>query len=98
MYNLFVFLRIYNLKEASKYNRQISNNASNHLDSMRSALAAANYKLQIMPPEDVIVGEKSFASRFLLEALNELYGVTDDIEKEIFEVEDVSEIVFFTYF
>ena len=57
---------------------------------MRSALAAANYKLQIMPPEDVIVGEKSFASRFVLEALNELYDVTNGIEKEIFNIEDVS--------
>ncbi|XP_065356667.1 uncharacterized protein daed [Calliphora vicina] len=81
--------QIYHLKEASNYNQQIISNASNHLNSMRSALAAANYKLQIMPPEDVIVGEKSFASRFVLEALNELYGVTDDIEKEISEMEDI---------
>lgn len=56
---------------------------------MRSALTAANYKLQIMPPDDVIVGEKSFASRFVLEALNELYGVTDDIDKEIKGIEEV---------
>ncbi|XP_023295831.2 uncharacterized protein LOC111678650 [Lucilia cuprina] len=81
--------QIYYLKEASNYNRQIINNASNHLDSMRSALAAANYKLQIMPPEDVIVGEKSFASRFVLEAINELYGVTEDIEEEISEMEEI---------
>ena len=84
------FSRICHLKEASNYNRQIINNASSHLESMRSALAAANYKLQIMPPEDVIVGEKSFASRFVLEALNELYDATDGIEKEIFDIEDVS--------
>lgn len=56
---------------------------------MRSAMAAANYKLQIMPPEDVVVGEKSFASRFVLEALNELYGVADDIDNEISDIEEV---------
>lgn len=56
---------------------------------MRSALVAANYKLQIMPPEDVIVGEKSFASRFVLEALQELYGATDEIDKDILEIEEV---------
>ncbi|KAM7352856.1 daedalus [Cochliomyia hominivorax] len=81
--------QIYQLKEASNYNREIVNNASKHLDCMRSAMAAANYKLQIQPPEDVIVGEKSFASRFVLEALNELYGVADDIDNEITEVEKV---------
>lgn len=85
------------MKDAFNYNRQIINNASNHLESMRSALAAANYKLQIIPPEDVIIGEKSFASRFVLEALNELYGVTDGIENEILEIEDVSKIVNVNY-
>lgn len=56
---------------------------------MRSALAAANYKLQIIPPDDVIVGEKSFASRFVLEALNGLNSVTRDIDRELYELEEV---------
>lgn len=90
-----IFLRIYHLKEASTYNTTILNNAGNHLDSMHSALAAANYKLEIMPPEDVIVGEKSFASRFVLEALNELYGATEEIEKEISEVQNVSLFIWY---
>lgn len=64
---------------------------------MRSALAAANYKLQIMPPDDVIVGEKSFASRFVLEALNELYGVSDDIDKEIKSIEEVCTLLLCPY-
>ncbi|XP_075152140.1 daedalus isoform X1 [Haematobia irritans] len=81
--------QICHLNEAYSYNRKIVNNASQHLETMRSALAASNYKLQIMPPDDVIVGEKSFASRFVLEALDELYGVTDDIEKEMQEIEEV---------
>ncbi|XP_075152141.1 daedalus isoform X2 [Haematobia irritans] len=80
--------QICHLNEAYSYNRKIVNNASQHLETMRSALAASNYKLQIMPPDDVIVGEKSFASRFVLEALDELYGVTDDIEKEMQEIEE----------
>uniref|UniRef100_A0A1I8M7H6 SAM domain-containing protein n=1 Tax=Musca domestica TaxID=7370 RepID=A0A1I8M7H6_MUSDO len=83
------YKQICQLKEAYSYNRKILNNANQHLETMRSALAAANYKLQIMPPDDVIVGEKSFASRFVLEALNELYGVTDDIDKEIKSIEEI---------
>uniref|UniRef100_A0A1I8NT11 SAM domain-containing protein n=1 Tax=Stomoxys calcitrans TaxID=35570 RepID=A0A1I8NT11_STOCA len=83
------YAQICQLKEAYAYNRKIVSNANHHLETMRSALAATNYKLQIMPPVDVIVGEKYFASRFVLEALNELYSATDDVEKEMEEIEQM---------
>ncbi|XP_053961809.1 uncharacterized protein LOC128865442 [Anastrepha ludens] len=71
------------LPEAEMYNNEIVINATEHLENMRSALCAANYKLKIMPPEDIVVGEKSFASRFVLEALAELNTITYEIDKEI---------------
>ncbi|XP_017475611.1 PREDICTED: uncharacterized protein LOC108365907 [Rhagoletis zephyria] len=71
------------LVEAETYNGEIVSNAIDHLENMRSALRATNYKLKIMPPDDIVVGEKSFASRFVLEALTELQTVTGEIDKEV---------------
>uniref|UniRef100_A0A1A9WEW5 Uncharacterized protein n=1 Tax=Glossina brevipalpis TaxID=37001 RepID=A0A1A9WEW5_9MUSC len=67
------------LEKAQTYNRQIFMNASNHLEIMRRSLTAANYKVQIWPPDDVILGEKLFASRFVVKALDELDSLTNDI-------------------
>nr|XP_014086418.1 uncharacterized protein LOC106614977 isoform X2 [Bactrocera oleae] len=71
------------LPEAKTYNCEILGKAIDHLDNMRSALSAINYKLKILPPDDIIVGEKSFASRFVLESLAELKALTFEIDKEI---------------
>ncbi|XP_011178487.1 uncharacterized protein LOC105209658 isoform X1 [Zeugodacus cucurbitae] len=71
------------LPEAKEYNCEILGKAIDHFDNMRSALSATNYKLKILPPDDIIVGEKSFASRFVLESLAELKAVTYEIDKEI---------------
>ncbi|KAL9925412.1 daedalus [Glossina fuscipes fuscipes] len=77
------------LEEAQSYNRKIIMNASGHLEILRAGLASANYKLQILPPDDVILDEKSFASRFVLEALNELHGLTDVINGELEELKEI---------
>ncbi|XP_067626260.1 uncharacterized protein daed [Eurosta solidaginis] len=84
------YKNICDMPEAEMYNREIVDNAIDHLENMRSALSAANYKLKIMPPEDIVVGEKSFASRFVVEALTELKTVTTEIDKE---VEDLSKLI-----
>uniref|UniRef100_A0A1A9VI51 SAM domain-containing protein n=1 Tax=Glossina austeni TaxID=7395 RepID=A0A1A9VI51_GLOAU len=80
---------ICHLEEAQTYNRKIVMNASGHLEFMRTGLASANYKLQILPPDDVILGEKSFASRFVLEALNELYSLTNGVNGELEELKKI---------
>lgn len=77
------YKEICELPEAKTYNCEILGKAIDHLDNMRSALSAINYKLKILPPDDIIVGEKSFASRFVLESLAELKAVTFEIDKEI---------------
>ena len=60
-----------------------------HLDTMQKALNVSNYKLQLMPPDDSLVDEKSFASRFTQDALSELSGVSNEIELELLEIEEV---------
>lgn len=65
---------------------------------MRSALSATNYKLKILPPDDIIVGEKSFASRFVLESLAELKAVTFEIDKEIDDLAKVLVIIYVLVF
>uniref|UniRef100_A0A1A9ZEX9 SAM domain-containing protein n=1 Tax=Glossina pallidipes TaxID=7398 RepID=A0A1A9ZEX9_GLOPL len=77
------------LEEAQTYNRKIIMNASGHLETMRAGLASANYKLQILPPDDVILGEKSFASRFVLQALSELYSLTNGVNGELEELKKI---------
>ncbi|XP_017859278.1 PREDICTED: uncharacterized protein LOC108611262 [Drosophila arizonae] len=70
-------------KAAQKYNNQIVGNAANHLMYLRSSLAATNYKLQVLPPEDLIVGDKRYASRFALEALNSVQTISDELNKDL---------------
>ncbi|CAD6998377.1 uncharacterized protein LOC101449642 [Ceratitis capitata] len=80
------FKNICDIHEAKMYNGEIMSNAIDHMENMRSALSATNYKLKIFPPDDIIVGDKSFASRFVLEALTELKTVTSEIDKELEEL------------
>lgn len=81
------YTQIMESEEAQLYNETILKRTTAHLDSMRSALAAANYKLKIVPAEDIVLGEKNFASRFVLDALDELHRVTNDIEVQLKEFE-----------
>ncbi|XP_055903857.1 uncharacterized protein LOC129939759 [Eupeodes corollae] len=81
------YTQIKDSKEAQLYNDTILKRTSSHLEAMRSALAAANYKLKIIPSEDVVVGEKNFASRFVLDALDELQRVTNEIDFQLNELD-----------
>lgn len=55
---------------------------------MNSSLSAANYKLKYSPcVENIILGDKNFASKFVVEALNELKTATKDIDCEIKQIE-----------
>lgn len=61
-----------------------------HLIAMKSSLAAANYKLKYSPCiENIILGDKNFASKFVVEALNELKNATKDIDSGINEIEEI---------
>lgn len=81
------YTQILESQEAQLYNETILKRTSAHLGAMRSALTAANYKLKFIPSEDVVVGEKNFASRFVLEALEELKRVTNEIEVQLNELD-----------
>lgn len=78
---------ICNTPEANAYNNQILGNAGNHFMSLRASLAATNYKLQVMPPEDVVVGDKRYASYFALETLQKVKLITDEIGKDLRKIE-----------
>lgn len=75
---------------AKGYNNQIVGNAANHLTFLRSSLTATNYKLQMMPPEDVIVGDKRYASRFALDALNSVQSISDELAKDLRKLEQMT--------
>ncbi|XP_034474714.1 uncharacterized protein LOC117781936 isoform X2 [Drosophila innubila] len=75
---------------AKGYNNQIVGNAANHLTFLRSSLTATNYKLQMMPPEDVIVGDKRYASRFALDALNSVQSISDELAKDLCKLEQLT--------
>lgn len=70
-------------KAAHGYNNQIVGNAANHIMYLRSSLAATNYKMQVLPPEDLIVGDKRYASRFALEALNSVQTISEELNKDL---------------
>lgn len=81
---------ICNSKAAKGFNNQIVSNAANQLMYLRSSLAATNYKLQVMPPEDVIVGDKSYASRFALDALNSVQTISGELVKDLHKLEQLA--------
>lgn len=64
--------------------------STEHFIALESSLAAANYKLKYLPcVENIILGDKNFASKFVVEALNELRNGTKDIESEINKIEQI---------
>lgn len=64
--------------------------STDHFVSLRNSIAAANYKLRYSPSiENLVLGEKNFASKFVVEALNELKNATNHIDSEINEIEDI---------
>ncbi|XP_023031437.1 uncharacterized protein LOC6642392 isoform X2 [Drosophila willistoni] len=73
---------------AKEYNSQIIGNCSNHLMYLRSSLAATNYKLMSKQPEDVIVNEKRYASRFVLEALKSVKMIAEELSLDIKNIEE----------
>ncbi|XP_068151893.1 uncharacterized protein daed [Drosophila tropicalis] len=73
---------------AKDYNSQIIGNCSNHLMCLRSSLAATNYKLMSKQPEDVIVNEKRYASRFVLEALKSVKMIAEELSLDIKNIEE----------
>lgn len=81
---------ICNSTAAKGYNNQIVCNAANHIMYLRSSLAATNYKLQVMPPEDVIVGDKSYASRFALDALNSVQSISGELVMDLQKLEQLA--------
>lgn len=81
---------ICNTSDAKGYNNQIVGNAASHLTFLRSSLAATNYKLQVMPPEDVIVGDKRYASRFALDALKSVQSISDELAKDLRKLEQLT--------
>ncbi|XP_064540981.1 uncharacterized protein daed [Drosophila montana] len=81
---------ICNQNAAQSYNNQIIANASNHIMYLRSSLAATNYKLQVLPPEDVVVGDKRYASRFALEALNSVQSISDELSEDLRKLEQLA--------
>lgn len=78
---------ICNHPEAENYNNQILGNAGNHFMSLRASLAATNYKLQVSTPEDVVVGDKRYASCFAQETLKSVNQITEEIAKDLAKIE-----------
>ncbi|XP_043640998.1 uncharacterized protein LOC122611764 isoform X1 [Drosophila teissieri] len=73
--------------EAKTYNNEILGNASNHLMSLRASLAVTNYKLQVSTPEDVVVGDKRYASCFAQETLKSIKQITEEIAQDLRKIE-----------
>ncbi|XP_017009677.3 uncharacterized protein daed [Drosophila takahashii] len=73
--------------EAKAYNNQIIGNAGSHFMSLRASLAVTNYKLQISTPEDVVVGDKRYASCFALETLKSVKQITEEIAQDLRKIE-----------
>ncbi|BFF96031.1 uncharacterized protein DMAD_13310 [Drosophila madeirensis] len=80
-----------NTDMAKQYNSQILGKTTNHAMSLRASLAATNYKMQVMPVEDFVVGDKRYASRFALETLEQMSKDLQKIEKTVDELQKIDE-------
>lgn len=76
--------------EAQEYNEQILGRSQCHLNSMNTSLSAAYLKMLVNPSNDVIVDDSIFASRFVLEALDELKKTTEDMEDRLRALEQIA--------
>lgn len=76
--------------ESCNYNENIIKKANCHLEAMKTSLAAVNMKLRVRPSGDVIVEEKHFASRFVVQALEELKKMTEEIDVRLRNIERVN--------
>ncbi|KAL5283180.1 hypothetical protein ACFFRR_005850 [Megaselia abdita] len=82
--------RIIHSAEAQNWNGDILLRSTEHLIAMKSSLAAANYKLKYSPcVENIILGDKNFASKFVVEALNELRNATKEMDSELNKIEGI---------
>lgn len=54
---------------------------TDHLESLKTSIAAAEIKLMLTPAEDVIIGEQTYSSEIVLKVLNEMAKNAQYIEK-----------------
>ncbi|XP_022224355.1 uncharacterized protein LOC111075385 isoform X2 [Drosophila obscura] len=80
-----------NTELAKQYNSQILGKTTNHAMSLRASFAATNYKMQVMPVEDLVVGDKRYASRFALETLEQMSRDLKKIEKTVNELQKIDD-------
>lgn len=64
---------------------------------MEISLGAANLKLRIDPSEDVIVEGRSYASRFVLQTLDELRKETEEMDDRLALLTEVKQIIVCQY-
>ncbi|XP_017075833.1 uncharacterized protein LOC108111024 [Drosophila eugracilis] len=76
-----------NHPDAKAYNNQILGKAGSHFMSLRASLAVTNYKLQVSTPEDVVVGDKHYASYFAQETLKSVKQITEEIANDLRKIE-----------
>lgn len=64
-----------------KYRRDVFQNMAEHLESLKTSIAAAEIKLILTPAEDVIIGEQTYSSEIVLKVLKEMARNANFIEK-----------------
>ena len=77
------------------YNDSVLNRVTNHLMDLKTSLTAAQLKLFISPPEDILIGDKIFSSQLVLKSLREITKNVDIMEAQLIELKEVN---FFNYF
>lgn len=79
-------------EDAKEYNAVILDKINLHLQSLDTSLSATDLKLRVKPSSDVVLEDKDFASKFVIEALDELRKVTDEIEERLSLLETITEV------
>ncbi|XP_001356638.2 uncharacterized protein daed [Drosophila pseudoobscura] len=80
-----------NSEMAKEYNSQIIGKATEHTMALCSSFENANSRMKMMPVEDLVVGDKRYASRFALETLEQMSKDLKKIEKTVNELQKIDD-------
>jgi hypothetical protein len=69
-----------------QYNFLVLENISNHLENLKTSLAAAEIKFSMVVPEDIMLGDKLYSSDILLTTIDRMLENTRKIEKSFIEL------------
>lgn len=70
----------------TEYNSTVLSNISDHINNLKMSLMAAQVKLKIAPPEDVLIDEKIYGSDLVIKTIDKMMKQCDEMHVKVDEI------------